>query len=340
MRMQLTKRTVVAIAGVLAVAIGTPVAAAKSIHPAGLYLSTGGGCPAAATQPDTKVGRIATANTYLRSLVTHDTSDLQVANSVVRTEEGGVTADGAKEICKGNQGPVTVEDAVLGMREIRWVVSDGDQAIAFYLLDSPSSPTYIAERFQVDHGLIQHIEAIFYIDVPGLVVGPESAAKRPGGVTERVFGSDDGPVGFFAPANHQGVVADPTSASRTTVQAAAQAYLDALVTHNARAIPLSANVRRIENRRDRGRNAAEVRAAIASSANKVDGITDAHIYVEGNEAVAMYRIVTTQVDRVGLGGQVWGATRFRIEQGQITQIESICSGSKLCGSTGPVASAA
>src|SRR3954467_13750575 len=219
---------------------GAPGALAKSVHVGGLYISTGGGCPARAVDPDTRLGRIATANTYLRSLVTHDTSELRVAKPVVRTEQGNVTANGAADLCKGNQGPVTIEDAVLGMREIRWVVSDGDQAIAFYLLDSPTSPTYIAERFQVDNGLIQHIEAIFYIDVPGLVVGPESAATRPGGVTERAFGSDQGPAGFFAPANHTGEVADPSPALRSTVESAASAYLDALVRHNAAGVPLAA----------------------------------------------------------------------------------------------------
>src|SRR3954465_6624340 len=220
MRIRVGKRPLLLVTGVLTLAVASPAALARSIHPGGLYLSTGGGCPAPATHPDTKAGRIATANTYLRSLVTHDTSDLQVAPTVVRWEEGGVTANGAEQICKGNQGPVTVEDAVLGMREIRWVVSDGDQAIAFYLLDSPTSPTYIAERFKVDHGLIQQIEAIFYIDIAGLAAGPESAASRPGGLTERFFGSDQGPVGFFAPANHPGQIADPSGAVRATVQAA------------------------------------------------------------------------------------------------------------------------
>jgi hypothetical protein len=279
----------------------------------------------------TRLGRIATSNTYLRSLVTHDTSDLQVAPTVVRTEEGTVTANGAKEICKGNQGPVTVEDAVIGMREIRWVVSDGDQAIAFYLLDSPTSPTYIAERFQVDHGLIQHIEAIFYIDVPGYAAGPESVETRPGGVTERVFASDDGPAGFFAPANHQGDVSEPAPAVRSTVQAAAQAYLDGLATHHASAIPLATNARRIENRRVHGANATQIRAEIESAGNHITGLSNIRIWVEGDEAVAMYRILTTQVDRVGLGGQVWGATRFRVDNGRISQIESICSSSKFCG---------
>ena len=230
MQSRARRKGAVVIAVVASLLIGAPAAFARSIHPGGLYISTGGGCPAPATHPDTRLGRIATSNTYLRSLVTHDTSDLQVADNVVRTEEGGVTANGAEEICKGNQGPVTVEDAVIGMREIRWVVSDGDQAIAFYLLDSPTSPTYIAERFQVDRGLIQHIEAIFYIDVPGYAAGPESIGSRPGGVTERLFDSDDGPAGFFAPADHQGDVSEPAPGVRTAVQAAAQAYLTALVT--------------------------------------------------------------------------------------------------------------
>lgn len=326
------RKAAVSVAVVAALVIGTPAAFARSLHPAGLYISTGGACPAPATHPDTRLGRIATANTYLRSLVTHDTSDLQVADNVVRTEEGNVTANGAEEICKGNQGPVTVEDAVVSMREIRWVVSDGDETIAFYLLDSPTSPTYIAERFQVDNGLIQHIEAIFYIDIPGYAAGPESVESRPGGVSERLFDSDDGPAGFFAPANHQGDVAEPSPALRTTVQAAAQAYLNALVTHHAGAVPLATNARRIENRRVHGANAAQIRAEIQSSANKVTGLSDVRIWIEGDQAIAMYRIVTTQVDRAGLGGQVWGATRFSVDNGRIAQIESICSSSKLCGS--------
>jgi hypothetical protein len=117
------------------------------------------------------------------------------------------------------------------------------------------------------------------------------------------------------------------------VQAAAHAYLDALVSHHAAAIPLAANARRIENRRVHGANAAQIRAEIQSASNRVTGVSDARIWVEGDEAVAMYRILTTQVDRAGLGGQVLGATRFRVDNGRISQIESICSSSKLCGTT-------
>jgi hypothetical protein len=327
---------VVALAVVASATFGlsTPAGAVKI---AGLDVSTGGGCPAPPVDPPTRVGRIATANTYLRSLVTHDTSELRVANDVVRTEEGGVTATGAKELCDGNQGPVTVEDAVLGIRELRWPVVDGDQAIAFYLLDSPTSPTYIAERFQIVGGLIQHIEAIFYIDIAGLLVGPESVASRPDGVTERLFASDDGPVGFFAPANRQGDVGAPMAGDRATVESAARAYLAALVSHDAAAVPMAGDARRVENRRTRGSSAVEIRAEIASNANAVTEVDHMTIYVEGDTAIAMYRVITTAHDAVGLsvlgGSDVWAASRFHVVEGRIAEIESICSSSEFCGAS-------
>jgi len=320
------------------VVAGTSTSFATSIRVGGLDLSTAGGCPAPAVDPDTRLGRIATANTYLRSLVTHDTSDLRVAKSVVRTEEGGVTANGAKELCKGNQGPVTIEDAVVSIREIRWVVDDRHSVTAFYLLDSPTSPTYIAERFLVRRGLIQHIEAIFYIDTTGYAVGPESAESRPEGVTGRVFASDDGPAEFFAPANNQGDVSEPRPADRESVRRAAAAYLHALVSHNARELPLAWNAVRIENRRVHGDSAASIRAAIASSGNGVTKVRDTRIWVEGDEALVMYRIVSSASEPVGpssvvSGSSIWAATRVRVDRGRITEIESICSNSALCGTT-------
>jgi len=334
----------VAAAVVVLLASGQPLAHAESIKVLGFDISTGGGCPAAAVDPPTRLGQIATANTYLRSLVTHDTSELRVTNDVVRTEEGGVTADGAQEICDGNQGPVTVEDAVIAIRGLRWPVVDGNQAIAFYLLDSPTSPTYIAERFEIEPtpegGLIHHIEAIFYIDVLGLVVGPESLVSKPDNVTDHLFNSDDGPVGFFAPANHQGDVSEPAPADRAVVEAAAQSYLDALVSHDASAVPLAANAARMENRRVRETTADAIRADIASAGNGVTGLENVHIYIEGDEAIAMYKINSTAVDTVGIGAvfgsDIWAATRFHVVDGSIAAIESMCSASVFCGAaSGP-----
>jgi hypothetical protein len=64
----------------------------------------------------------------------------------------------------------------------------------------------------------------------------------------------------------------------------------------------------------------------------VRGIENSTIYVEGDEAIAMYEIVSPAVDKVSIGGSaIWGATRFQVDNGQIDQIESICSNSELCG---------
>jgi hypothetical protein len=326
---------------VLAVALvslfAAPAALAESVKVLGLDISTGGGCPAPPVDPATRLGKIATANTYLRSLVTHDTSELRVAADVVRSEEGGVNATTAQELCDGNQGPATIEDAVLSIRQLKWSVVDGDDAIAFYLLDSPTSPTYIAERFNVQGGLIHYIEAIFYIDVTGLVVGPESLAQNPGSQVDRVFNSDDGPVGFFSPANKQGNVSEPNPADRATVGAAAQSFLDGLVTHDASSVPFATDVRQLVNRRDHSGTADQLRASIASSANAITGITNSHVYIEGDQAIAMYKIDSPAADTVGLGAvglpDIWAATRFKVTGGQITEIESMCSSSKFCGFT-------
>jgi hypothetical protein len=81
-----------------------------------------------------------------------------------------------------------------------------------------------------------------------------------------------------------------------------------------------------------GSSGAQIRAQIESTANKVSALSDVRIWVDGTDAVAMYKIATTAVDKVGVfGSDVWAATRIRVQSGQITQVESICSGSALCG---------
>jgi hypothetical protein len=317
----------------ITVLVPPPTTGAANI--VGLDITTSdAGCPAPATTPPTPLGEIATANTYLRSLVTHDTSHLQAAPDVVRVENGAVTASGATQLCKGNQGPVTIEDNVIDIRELEWPVVDGDEAIAFYLIDSASPPTYTAERFQIDHGQIEHIQAIYYIDTLGQVIGAESVVNDPGGVTERLFDSDDGPVGFFAPANSQGLMSTPPPANRAVVSAAINSYLAALVSHDANAVPLAPNATLVENRRIVGSSAVLIRAAISSAANEVSGIQNSAIYVEGDEGIAMYQVDSRAVDKVHIGGSaIWAATRFQVDNGQIKQIESICSNSEMCGAT-------
>ena len=323
------------------VAVAAPQAMAESVKVLGLDVSTAGGCPAAASTDHTRTGNIDTALTYLRSLVTHDTSELRVAADAHRWEEGGLNAETAQDLCDGNQGPVTIEDAVLSMRQMKWRVVDGDNAIAFYYLDSPTSPTYIAERFKVDGGLIKEIEAIFYVDTTGLVIGPESVASKPDSEIERVVDSDQGPAGFFAPVNSRGDITVPDDADRATVQAAAQSYLDALVDHQKAAdVPFADNVAALVNRRDKSGTADQLRSYLASDANGITSMTNLAdhqlIYVEGDTAVAMYEVASSAHDAVGLGTvagleDIWIATRFKVVDGQIRELETVCSSSEFCG---------
>jgi hypothetical protein len=337
------------------VAVLAPRAMATSKDVLGLYVSAdpnGEGCPAPASADQTRTGNIDTALTYLRSLVNHDTSTLRVAVDAKRWEEGGKNADSAKQLCQGNQGPVTIEDAVLSMRQMKWSVvehheaEDGnpayDDAIAWYYLDSPTSPTYIAERFRVQGGLIEEIEAIFYVDTTGLVVGPESLASKPESQEQRVFDSDQGPAGFYAPVNNRGDITVPASAGVGRVRNAAQAYLDALVDHTkASAIPFAPEVKALVNRRDKSGSGDALRAYIGSDANRIGAPMvhlDQHplIYVEGDSAVAMYMVGSLAQDAVGLGTVVglrdlWVATRFKVVNGQITEVETVCNGSEFCG---------
>ena len=329
------------------VAVLAPRAMAESVKALGLDVSTAGGCPAPASTDQSRTGNIDTALTYLRSLVNHDTSTLRVAEDAKRWEEGGQNASSGQELCDGNQGPVTIEDAVLSMRQLKWSVvqrnEDGsDDAIAMYYLDSPTSPTYIAERFKVDEGLIQEIEAIFYVDIPGLVVGPESVASKPDSQVDRVFNSDQGPAGFFAPVNSRGDITVPADAKAKDVHDAAAAYLSALTSHDATHVPFATNVTALVNRRDKSGTADSLRSYIASPANGISGdITNLEdhplIYVEGDSAIAMYKLQSAAHDAVGLGtaaglNDVWTATRFKVdEHGNITELETVCNGSEFCG---------
>jgi hypothetical protein len=115
---------------------------------------------------------IATANTYIQGLVSHDGSKVPLAGNARRTENGMVTGTSGPGIAN-DLGTNSGDKAVYDARDIRWFV-DGDQATAYYLRDtstpgstSPHTATvHLSERFKVDNGLISEIEAIFWIN-PG-----------------------------------------------------------------------------------------------------------------------------------------------------------------------------
>jgi hypothetical protein len=112
------------------------------------------------------------ARTYIDALVSHRGENVRLAPDARRTENGMVTAASGEEIrhdLETNPGDM----AITGARDIRWFV-DGDQAIAYYLLDTSTLPTTavhtttvrLAERFKIVDGLISQIEAIFWVS-PG-----------------------------------------------------------------------------------------------------------------------------------------------------------------------------
>lgn len=293
----------------------------------------GPGCPAPAVDPPTRFGRIAAGNKYLNSLVTHDTSEVPVAEDVVRVENGAVSADGAQAICEGNEEPGALW-VTTGIRDLRWFV-DGENAISIYMLDTVGSPSYIVERFRVVDGLIQEIEAVFYIDPAGYAVGPESVVSRPDGVVERLLESSHGPLGPLTPTYGSGDTEAPDRAARGQVRNAAQRYLDALVSHDASRVPLADQATRMENRRARGDSGPEIRAALESPAmDSLTGMQRPTIYVDGDQAIAIYLLETTAKDPVvGDVLETWAATRFHVTDGMIDEIETVCWGSELCGAT-------
>jgi hypothetical protein len=131
-----------------------------------------------ASQPtrctDSSRGCVVTAaESYIRALVSHQGSSVPLAPGARRTENGMVTGTSGPGIAHDlstNQGDRSIYDA----RDVRWFVNR-DEAIAYYLLDTavgagtsaPHTTTeHLAERFRVDRGLIEEIEAVFWIS-PG-----------------------------------------------------------------------------------------------------------------------------------------------------------------------------
>jgi hypothetical protein len=140
-------------AGVLT--MSTPVAI-------GLTLPSGAGAAPVTCTDSSRACVIAAATTYLNALVSHNSSEVRLAPNAIRTENAYDTGDSGPGIANDlatNPQYLLIHD----IRDVRWFV-DGDQAIAFYLLDVINglqiATTHVAERFQVDSGLIQQIEAI------------------------------------------------------------------------------------------------------------------------------------------------------------------------------------
>jgi hypothetical protein len=105
---------------------------------------------------------------------------------------------------------------------------------------------------------------------------------------------------------------------------AAERYLQALLTHDASAVPLAPHVWRIENNRLNVQGEAAMRKTLETSpAYKVIlGLRDKQFYVAGNDVFAIY---TVDAGIGGLGQLASARTfeRFRVIDGRITQIEIV-----------------
>lgn len=135
---------------------------------------------------------IAAATTYLNAIVSHNSGQVRLAPGAIRTENGVDTGDSGPAIAKDlatNPQYLVVHD----IHDVRWFVS-GDEAIALYLLDAAVpvlgthfATTHIAERFQVEGGLITQIEAIDCTH-PGLTPDTERTATPDALVSEQCLG--------------------------------------------------------------------------------------------------------------------------------------------------------
>jgi len=300
------------------------------------------GCPGPAVDPPTRLGMIATANSYPAFHVQHDGSKLRLIADVIRIENGNVTATDAQTICDN-------ASAFLGETDMskKWAaVTDDGWVVGFFSANELTTPTYFAGRFQVQDGLIQRFEEVVYVvDSTSHVGSQQGVPAMPTAEVDRLFGADDLAVGYVSLRKELGDTTPPGPADAALVRAAARRYLDAFVSHHADDVPLADEVLRVENHRLRGRNAEEIRTQLEAPTMSVTAIYEdsVTIDIEGDSAVAFYRFEdpsSNAMSGLPFTGQSWAATRFRVRDGLITEIESICGGiggnRPYCGDSTPL----
>jgi hypothetical protein len=276
---------------------------------------------------------IRAANAYLAALVSHDGSDVPFHENAWRQENGGARLEGAENIRAGLSNPIMY--VITGIHDLRWFV-DGDDAMAVYFLDTVA-PTYIFERFRVDDdGLITEVDAHFYIDIPGHLVGPESVAQNPQQRVDAIFGSSHGPAGPVpVKAGDEGDTLGglPTD---DDVAGAVDAFLLAMATGDASGVALAPDATQTINHRV----IDDIEANLASSAQGIASVPDPaegdalqrYVQVDGNQATVLYHLVLHD------GTVLYTASRFEVVDGQIVDVETVCDGAELC--TGPAPAAA
>jgi hypothetical protein len=118
---------------------------------------------------------IVAATSYLDGLVRHDGSKVLFAPYIVRTEEGVERGQGEVEL----RARLDKEPPMLGYANTRFVTDLHTHQVVYFTLlrlatdeSQPAPPpgakplppvtVHLAERFKVEHGLIEEIEAIYY----------------------------------------------------------------------------------------------------------------------------------------------------------------------------------
>jgi hypothetical protein len=268
---------------------------------------------------------IATANTYLDALLSHDGSRIRLAANARRTENGMDTGDDAATIRKSVTTP-TPDEVNTGMRDKRWFV-DGDQATAFYLLDTSTLPptplhtttVHLVERFRVKRGLINEIEAIFWV-----APGPQQEGSGwPKPQSEAPSSSMPALGPAPASASSAGWCRDRR---RTCLVAAASTYITSIASRDYRATRLAPGVRRTQNAMTTATDAQGVRR------NGQDPHPDAFItdmrdirwFVDGPNAIAFSVADTETYPRAGVHtATVHLAHRIKVVRGLMTEIEAV-----------------
>ncbi len=252
--------------------------------------------------PTARDAAIETARRYLAALVHHDAASVPLAPEVRRINNGELGAEGADALRA-----ILRREPVAETSAERWLV-DGEQAIVFYDLEHDAGagagkpgprekwmPVYVGERFAVRDGRIAEIEVVYFGD----------AARKPR--PER-------------PAPRRTARA---ATPRPQVVGACQAYLDALVSHDARAVALAADCWRVENGGDTGSSGEAIAKGLESPVMQmVAGVDDVRWYVEGDEAAAFFNLRIQAGER---RGSCRIAERFRVRDGELIEIESVVS---------------
>jgi limonene-1,2-epoxide hydrolase len=252
--------------------------------------------------PTSRDSAIETARSYLAALVHHDADRARLAKDAHRTNNGKLAVEGADAIRA-----ILRREPVAETSTERWIV-DGEQALVFYDLayDAGAAeakpgprekwmPVYVGERFAIRGGEITEIEVVHHGDSQR-TPRPERPSPRRSAQT---------------PTPRDGVIA------------ACQAYLDALVSHDASAVPLAEDCWRVENGADTGSSGEAIVKGLESPIMQtVAGVEDVRWYVDGDDAATLF---TLRVQAGERRATCRIAERFRVRDGELIEIESVVS---------------